>query len=181
LNRLTSEAISARCQDLAANVQAFLAGRGLAADRLEAVARKQFPEAGQLLLTSSPVQGLATPTSDIDLIAILADPGPGGGMATQIYVDDNHAEVAVLARADFETACQALEALRDSPLGAAGAAMRGWDKTQPVKKKYLERAINGVAFDGDLPNAGLFDALVTVDPHLHRVHDLAEAFTQNLG
>lgn len=154
---LSEMTIQRRSNHLAQSASAFFQSRGLPVERLGAAVKPKFPEARALLMTSSPVQGLATETSDIDLIAIT--PETQGGMATQIHVEGHHAEVALLADPALTTCFDDLKAAARVPLRETIGLMREWDVGQPVKKKYLERVINGVAFDGSVPHSHMFAPL----------------------
>jgi hypothetical protein len=148
-----------RAPRLVSEMRRFFRGRCLQIERIREIVQQQLPSARSVLVTSSPVQGLATTTSDIDLIAVVPDDERSGGMATQIYVDGHHCEVAVIAQLDFDAACAAMHRLADAPLNELLDGIAIWDKAQPVRRKYLERMINGVTLDGTIPNAGLLRPL----------------------
>ncbi|NOR61563.1 MAG: hypothetical protein GQ535_03590 [Rhodobacteraceae bacterium] len=157
MNRISQDVTTRRAAFLSKSAFAFFDQRGLALDRLKASVIPKFPDATAMLITSSPVQGLATETSDIDLIAI-AEEG-GGGMATQIYVDGHHAEVALITPLALDEVFAKLSNTSEASLQETIATMRDWDETQPVKKKYLERVINGVTFDGNVQFRHMFQPL----------------------
>lgn len=148
-----------RAAGLVSEMRRFFLERGLRIERIREVIETQFPFAQNILVTSSPVQGLATATSDIDLIAIVRDGEASGGMATQIYVDGHHCELAIISQSDFDAACVEMGRLTESPLNDLLDRMDNWDRSLPVQKKYFERVINGVTFDGRVPFSSLFRPL----------------------
>src|SRR4030088_815327 len=65
---------------------AFLEGRSTSFARLHEVIGRQIDGIAHLLLTSSPVHGLANPTSDIDTICVIDGPDSlAERTATQIF------------------------------------------------------------------------------------------------
>ncbi len=143
-----------RAELLRANTAAFLSKRSLDADVLREKVLTQYPGAGQILLTSSLTQGLATPTSDIDLIAVTSDPLAANRMATQIYLGSHHCEVMAFSELEREGSLAALSELARRGAGRAIADLNTWDRTQPIARKYLERMINGVSVELTVPNQG---------------------------
>lgn len=152
MRKRAAENVELRSRQLLANARAFLGTRGLDIRALADKASQQYPGAA-ILLTSSPVQGLATPTSDIDLIAVTAEELPRNRMATQIYVGEHHCEVSAVGLAELDACLTALRTLADAEPREAIAGIRTWDKAQPVSRKYLERVINGVSPDGRVPHS----------------------------
>src|SRR5690606_9074635 len=94
--------VQGRKANLVANTKRFLAARDLDLALLRTKVLEQYPGSTQVLMTSSPVQGLATPTSDIDLVSVTTDTLSANRMATQIYVGDHHCEVVAVSPEELE-------------------------------------------------------------------------------
>jgi Family of unknown function (DUF6001) len=132
------------------HAERFLATRGLDLLRLGELVEQRIGGAAQLLLTSSPVHGLANETSDIDMIAV----NPGNGVlkiATQIFSEGHHLEVIGFASADVDADLLALQRLAEQPIGERVAALRRWDGDRTLRRKYLERLVNGIEISGEAP------------------------------
>ncbi|WAC71665.1 DUF6001 family protein [Roseateles sp. SL47] len=136
---------------LRSNVEAFLAGRGIAFNELRQLASRQGFGDARLLLTSSPVHGIATPTSDIDLICLCQGPVSTGQMATQIHHDGHHVEVLPFAAADVQAAFMAWGTLANGALHRRLKGYQDWDQHHALRLKYLERLVYGVTAEGDAP------------------------------
>ena len=79
---------------------------------------------GQLLLTSSPVHGLANPTSDLDFIRIQTEPMDGPRIATKIFEHGHHLEVVSFSAAEVRRNLHELADLATRPPGAVVAGFR---------------------------------------------------------
>jgi hypothetical protein len=135
-------------------IEDFLRERAIRYERLGEIVERRTGPARHVLLTSSPVQGLANATSDIDLIRIQEDPLPGAKMATQIFEDGHHLEVVSFGAAEVARALADLRALAGHDPAGLVAVLDGWDREHEVRTKYLERIVNGVAQDWSLPYGG---------------------------
>ncbi|WP_019058518.1 DUF6001 family protein [Streptomyces prunicolor] len=133
------------------NVDTFLAARGLTPDAIERLLTQRTGPARHFLLTSSPVHGLANATSDVDFIRIQSEPMTGARMATQLFEGPNHLEAISFAEDEVHAALADLRALADADPRQAVLAYRGWDKGHELRRKHLERIVNGVALDRSLP------------------------------
>ncbi|MEU6357426.1 DUF6001 family protein [Streptomyces sp. NPDC047072] len=133
------------------HVDAFLAARGLTPDGLERLLSGRTGAARHFLLTSSPTHGLANATSDIDFIRIQTEPMAGARMATQLFEGPDHLESISFSEEEAEAAFADLRALADATPREAVRAHRGWDKRHELRRKYLERMVNGVSLDRTLP------------------------------
>ncbi|MEW1671840.1 DUF6001 family protein [Streptomyces noursei] len=171
-----------------AHVAEFLAGRGLDPHWLTALMRERVGE-GQLLLTSSPVHGLANATSDLDFIRIQADEIHGPRISTKIFVDGHHLEVVSFSEAELASNLAELARLAAAPPAATVADFRSWDKQREPRRKQTERIVNGIALDGTAPHLAALPALSTVWSRAslhtaleHVVHTaLAEAAGESRG
>lgn len=145
------------------NVARFLAARGLDPAWLADLLRERVGP-GLLLLTSSPVHGLANPSSDLDFIRVQADPLPQAGdrIATKLFVDGHHLEVVSYSQAEVERRLAALRELATCPPPEVVAGFRGWDSHFEPRRKQTERIVNGVTLDGELPYLAALPALGTV-------------------
>jgi hypothetical protein len=133
-----------------ANVATFLQRRGLDADWLAGFMRDRVG-AGQLLLTSSPVHGLANATSDLDFIRIQDEPIEGPRISTKIFENGHHLEVTSFSRAELQGSLAALAALAKQPPAEMVAGFRAFDKQLEPRRKQTERVVNGITLEGDLP------------------------------
>jgi hypothetical protein len=143
------------------NVEAFLASRRLDAGWLTDVLTAAVGP-GELLLTSSPVHGLANPTSDLDVIRIADGPLEGPRIATKIFERGHHLEVVSFTTGELRAALARLAELAALPAAAAVARVRDWDKSHEPRRKQTERIVNGVTFDGRMPYLEALPALATV-------------------
>lgn len=144
------------------NVDTFLAGRGLDREGLDALMRAKTGEARHLLLTSSPVHGIANSTSDIDFIRVEDHAVEGARMATQLFEQGQHLEAVSYGPDEVAAALADLSAAAAlDPVGVT-EAHRGWDKGHELRRKYLERLVNGVALDGTSPYLEHLPALARV-------------------
>ncbi|MGG2459849.1 DUF6001 family protein [Streptomyces sp. RGM 3693] len=144
-----------------AHVADFLAGRGLDPDWLSSLMRERVGD-GQLLLTSSPVHGLANATSDLDFIRVQADEIHGPRISTKIFVDGHHLEVVSFSQAELDANLTELDRLAAVPPAATVAGFRAWDKQREPRRKQTERIVNGIALDGTAPYLPALPALSTV-------------------
>ena len=143
------------------NVAAFLAQRGLDFSELTALMRERAGD-GQVLLTSSPVHGLANPSSDLDFIRVQADPITGPRIATKIFDRGHHLEVISFSAAEVSRSLAVLGGLAAQPPGATVAGLRSWDRQREPRRKQTERIVNGLTADGQLPYLASLPALGAV-------------------
>ncbi len=113
-------------------------------------------------MTSSPVQGLATPTSDIDLVSVTTDTLSANRMATQIYVGDHHCEVVAVSPDELERTLGSMRELAAAPTLRVMRNYKSWQKKQTISAKYVERIINGVTPDFEIANADYLPDLAIV-------------------
>ncbi|MCJ0873514.1 DUF6001 family protein [Streptomyces sp. AP-93] len=144
-----------------AHVAAFLAGRALDPAWLTAVMRDQVGE-GLLMLTSSPVHGLANPTSDLDFIRIQEAAIDGPRISTKIFENGHHLEVVSFSQAELTSNLDELNRLAALPAAETVAGFRAWDKTREPRRKQTERIVNGIALDGTAPYLEWLPALSRV-------------------
>ncbi|MFD8498250.1 DUF6001 family protein [Amycolatopsis sp. NPDC059657] len=144
------------------HIEGFLLDRGIAYERLGAIAENRTGAAKHVLLTSSPVQGLANASSDIDLIRIQESPLSVPRMATQIFEDGHHLEVISFGSDEVSQALADLRELAGRAPAELIAGLEGWDRAHEVRTKYLERIVNGVAQDWSLPYADSHGDLAVV-------------------
>jgi hypothetical protein len=141
----------------------FLERRGLRPTELVAAVEKLYPELDHLLLTSSPVQGLANHTSDVDLIGVCPVRPDGPPLATQVFHGPHHLEAICFPAEDVSASMAVLGAAASAGAEGAVAAFRRWDADVPVRRKYLERIVNGVALgEGTMPYLDHLPALARV-------------------
>ncbi|MDQ0569982.1 hypothetical protein QFZ42_001816 [Variovorax paradoxus] len=145
-----------------ANAGAFLRSRNIGFDMLATLAREQGFDGAQVLLTSSPVHGIATATSDIDLICVTPQAVSKGQMATQIHRDGQHCEILPIGADDLAQAFSDLALLSRCSLPQRLAGYQRWDSGHAVRKKYLERIVYAVATDGRAHHIAHLPALVPV-------------------
>ncbi|SDZ70503.1 hypothetical protein SAMN05518854_114102 [Variovorax sp. YR266] len=145
-----------------ANADAFLRSRSIGFDMLATLAREQGFDDAQVLLTSSPVHGIATATSDIDLICVTPQAVSKGQMATQIHRDGQHCEILPIGTDDLDRAFADLALLSRCALPQRLAGYQRWDSGHAVRKKYLERIVYAVATDGKAYHLAHLGALVPV-------------------
>ncbi|MBT0773330.1 hypothetical protein KIH74_30575 [Kineosporia sp. J2-2] len=133
------------------NVDTFLHGRDLDRAGLERLMRSRTGDAVHLLLTSSPVHGIANATSDIDFIRV-EEQAPGGArMATQLFEAGQHLEAVSYGTAEIAGALADLGKAASLEAADVVTAHAHWDKEHELRRKYLERLVNGVALDGTSP------------------------------
>jgi Family of unknown function (DUF6001) len=151
---------------------AFLETRLTSFARLREVIGRQVDGIAHLLLTSSPVHGLANATSDIDTICVVDGPDSlAERTATQIFDQSNHYETITFTRSEIISELNRLAAVVTNPPAAQVTAYQRWDRGGPLTRKYLERLVNGVGTDGSLP---YFDRLPAL-AELWRAASLARA------
>lgn len=141
---------------------AFLHERGLTRASLAKLLNERFGMARYQLLTSSSVHGLANATSDIDFIRIQQPELSGARMAIQVFEQGQHIEAISYSVSEASRALAELDALAESPPAAVVAGYRAWDKANELRRKYLERLVNGIALDGNAPYLGHTPALARV-------------------
>ncbi|MFG2484208.1 DUF6001 family protein [Streptomyces virginiae] len=144
-----------------AQVSNFLAERGLSPEWLATLMQERVGE-GLLLLTSSPVHGLANATSDLDFIRIQADEIDGPRISTKIFEDGHHLEVVSFSHAELAANLAELERLAAAIPEVTVAGFRSWDKQREPRRKQTERIVNGIALDGTAPYLDGLPALATV-------------------
>jgi len=153
----------------------FMATRNTGFARLGLVIGGRVEHIRHLLLTSSPVHGLANATSDIDTICIVEGEALGERTATQVFDAGNHYETIPFSLAELTAERTRLRQSAALPGAAAIKAFNGWDKAGPISRKYLERIINGIAVDGSAP---YLDSLPDL-ARLWRVASLARALAMH--
>ncbi|MGW7609997.1 DUF6001 family protein [Streptomyces sp. NPDC054766] len=144
-----------------AHVSGFLADRGLSPQWLSGLMRERVGE-GLLLLTSSPVHGLANSTSDLDFIRIQEKPITGPRISTKIFEGGHHLEVVSFSRAELQANLHHLVELAAREPGGTIAGFRRWDKEREPRRKQTERIVNGITLDGEAPFLDWLPALSTV-------------------
>ena len=107
------------------NCEDFLATRGLTLADLHRIVTDHVEEAELVLLTSSPVHGLANRLSDIDTICITGTDVTTSRMATQLFVDGNHLETTTFLTAEVAHDLAALDALEAAPPRRASRRSEG--------------------------------------------------------
>jgi Family of unknown function (DUF6001) len=140
------------------DVTAFLAQRELRPDWLTAFMHNRVG-AGELLLTSSPVHGLANPSSDLDFIRIQQDAIDGPRISTKIFERGHHLEVVSFSAAELKHNLDELAALAVLPPADLVARYRTWDTRFEPRRKQTERIVNGLTLDGDAPYLSSLPAL----------------------
>ncbi|MFE7897975.1 DUF6001 family protein [Streptomyces sp. NPDC057424] len=140
---------------------AFLESRDLDPVWLSELMRERVG-AGLLLLTSSPVHGLANPTSDLDFIRIQEAAIDGPRISTKIFENGHHLEVVSFSEAELAVGLQELSRLADLPAEQTVAGFRVWDKQREPRRKQTERIVNGLAMDGSAPYLRWLPALSRV-------------------
>jgi Family of unknown function (DUF6001) len=144
-------------------VERFLETRGLTVAAVDEVVAGALDEPAMILLTSSPVHGLANSLSDIDTVCIVeGEEEVAGKMATQLFAAGNHLEYVYFSRSLLERDLDRLGEVAALAPAAAVAAYDGWNAARTVRLKYLERIVNGIATDGTMPFADHLPDLATV-------------------
>jgi hypothetical protein len=158
-----SSTITEQARARASAVERFLETRGLTIAAVEDVIRGALDEPAVVLLTSSPVHGLANRLSDIDTICIVeGDEDDDGRIATQLFAAGNHLEYICLSRSSLERDLEHLRQVASLASSDAVAAYDSWNSSRTVRLKYVERIVNGVATDGTMPFADRLPDLGTV-------------------
>jgi len=142
-------------------VTRFLAERDLTPEWLAGFMRERVGP-GELLLTSSPVHGLANATSDLDFIRIQDDAIEGPRIATKIFERGHHLEVVSFSAGELKRNLDELAALAARPPGEMVAGFRAWDKRFEPRRKQTERIVNGLTLDGRAPYLASLPALAVV-------------------
>ncbi|MEU1122633.1 DUF6001 family protein [Streptomyces sp. NPDC005899] len=142
-------------------VTAFLDGRHLDPLWLSELMRERVGD-GLLLLTSSPVHGLANPTSDLDFIRIQKAAIDGPRISTKIFEEGHHLEVVSFSESELASNLAELERLAGLPAEETVAGFRAWDKQREPRRKQTERIVNGIAMDGTAPYLDALPALSRV-------------------
>ena len=150
-----------RCRRLE-NVDRFLATRNLDRLRVREIVDDRIDDCIQILLTSSPVHGLANSLSDIDLICVVPGDDLGARMAAQIFESGNHLETITFSESEVDIAIENLAAVAETSPAEAVARMHDWNDDFALKKKYLERTINGLSVTGEMPFSRHLPALGAV-------------------
>ncbi|SEG62201.1 hypothetical protein SAMN05444920_103525 [Nonomuraea solani] len=144
-----------------ANVTTFLRSRQLDPAALGALMTERVGP-GQLLITSSPVHGLANATSDLDFIRIQDEPLEGARISTKIFEWGEHLEVVSFSAAELAANLKELTDLAIRPPEEIVKVFRSWDKHREPRRKQTERIINGVTLDGQMPYVAALPALAAV-------------------
>lgn len=156
------ELLTVRPQELASRrhdaVNAFLAERDLDPAWLSAHMRAQVGD-GLLLLTSSPVHGLANATSDLDFIRVQHEPMDGPRISTKIFARGHHLEVVSFSEQEVRDNVARLAELAGRPPGEAVAGFRRWDARFEPRRKQTERIVNGITLGGEAPYLETLPAL----------------------
>ncbi|MGL4175031.1 MAG: DUF6001 family protein [Dermatophilaceae bacterium] len=155
---LSLEELAARRYE---HVRTFLAGRSLDPGWLSDLMRERVG-VGQLLLTSSPVHGLANSTSDLDFIRIQQAPIDGPRISTKVFEDAHHLEVVSFAEGELASNLDELNRLAALPPGDTVAGIRAWDKSREPRRKQTERIVNGITMDATAPYLPWLPSLATV-------------------
>jgi hypothetical protein len=142
-------------------VSAFLAARDLDPGELGAFMLDRVGP-GELLLTSSPVHGLANATSDLDFIRVQEAEISGPRISTKIFERGHHLEVVSFAASEVKRNLDQLEALAALPPAEVVAGFRSWDKRFEPRRKQTERIVNGITLDGRAPYLHALPALALV-------------------
>lgn len=142
-------------------VSSFLAERELDPGDLGAFMLDRVGS-GELLLTSSPVHGLANPTSDLDFIRVQEAGISGPRISTKIFERGHHLEVVSFSAAEVKRNLDALAELAGASPAEVVAGFRGWDKRYEPRRKQTERIVNGVTLDGRAPYLSALPALALV-------------------
>jgi hypothetical protein len=140
------------------SVLEFLRQRDLSPDWLDSVIRSYCGD-GQLLLTSSPVHGLANRTSDLDFIHIQEAPIDGPRISTKVFELGNHLEVVSFSSPELQRNLNDMHQAAQTGPGNQLALLRNWDRTREPRRKPTERIINGLTLDGTAPYIGHLPAL----------------------
>jgi Family of unknown function (DUF6001) len=143
------------------NVTAFLAERGLDFAELTAFLTERAGP-GRIMLTSSPVHGLANPSSDLDFIRIQAEPIEGARISTKIFDRGHHLEVTSYSAGEVARNLAELDRLAALPPGETAGWLRSWDGRLEPRRKQTERIVNGIIADGGMPYLGSIPALSVV-------------------
>ena len=143
------------------NVAAFLDERGLDFGELTSFVRDRAGD-GQVLLTSSPVHGLANPSSDIDFIRVQGDPIDGARISAKIFERGHHLEVVSFSAEEVSRSLAELSRLAALPPGETVGGFRSWDHKREPRRKQAERIVNGLTADGEMPYLGSLPALSVV-------------------
>ena len=160
---MSNSQLQALAERRLAYLNAFLDRRELTADRVQALLGPRLGDAEHLLMTSSPVQGLANAFSDIDCIGVdrsLSASGPR--LASQIFSEDQHFELIAFSPTQVRIAIDDLVHAATLPPSETLAQIRAFNATHEMRTKYLERLINGVTLDGRMPYGVHLDALSRV-------------------
>jgi Family of unknown function (DUF6001) len=142
-------------------VSAFLAERALDPGELAAFMLDRVGP-GELLLTSSPVHGLANPTSDLDFIRVQEAAITGPRVSTKIFERGHHLEVVSFSAAEVERNLDALAELATAAPAEVVAGFRTWDKRFEPRRKQTERIVNGLTLDGRAPYLPALPALALI-------------------
>lgn len=168
---LSPEELTARRYE---HVRTFLTGRDLDPGWLSSLMHERVGP-GRLLLTSSPVHGLANPTSDLDFIRIQQAPIDGPRISTKIFENGHHLEVVSFAEGELASNLDELDRLAALPLEKTVAGIRSWDRTREPRRKQTERIVNGITMDATAPYLPWLPALATVWSRLSLHNALEQA------
>ncbi|MEU5693410.1 DUF6001 family protein [Actinosynnema sp. NPDC020468] len=143
------------------SVTDFVSRRGLETGSLQDFLLGRVGD-GELLLTSSPVHGLANETSDFDFIRVQESAIDGPRIATKIFDRGHHLEVVSFARGELKRNLDELTALATLPPGDLVDGFRSWDRRFEPRRKQTERIVNGITLDGRVPYLASLPALALV-------------------
>lgn len=171
---LTIDRRQALVQRRIAHARAFLKTRGLDFDWLRKSLEARLESPVHLLLTSSPVQGLANSKSDIDIICVAKDTVDVGRMSSQVYCGDEHIDTISFTESEVNTCLRRAQASCDDTPASALDAVLSWNSRESIAKKYFERIVNGVDVSEAMPYEPYLPALATLW-RLHSFHEFARS------
>lgn len=153
INTFISENLLHDLQDQRASfAKKFLNDRNLSLDQAHAYLDIPIQEKDQLLLTSSPVQGIANATSDIDYILINDEANTTKHkMAMQKFVNNEHMELMTFTHQELEDTLHFLKEISNLSISSLIHAISQWGENATISKKYIERIINGVNTNSECP------------------------------
>src|SRR5688500_8288291 len=134
-----------------ANGEKALATVDLSLERLGELVEYQLDGYFDLLLTSSSVQGLATKTSDFDLICIVEEGLDEDRGAAQMFKNGRRFETIIYSTGEVEEAIANLHSLDVADLPELLRCLHSWDASAVIRLKYLERLVNGVSHRREMP------------------------------
>jgi len=139
------------------HVKEFFNQRGLRFEDVSNLVSDYYQEGDTLLITSSPVYGLATDKSDIDLVLIGCRNGGAESSRTPltVYEGNNRFDVYRIDDIEISTSLDQLDRIAASPIDEIFESLARWDSLfAGLPKKEFERLINGITFTGEMPHLG---------------------------